>query len=141
MRCAVERLSGQSTFDVHWFQRYINGTVVDHGRPDLVTDGPDMENVQFGGHLINTQPSDDYLGEYWCQVVDTTADVQYLGVSDSIVIENYTFYGNAPRCTEIATENTNICADTAPVVVSSSTPLPTSSSSQTTISSTTSTQG
>ena len=96
MLCRVERLSGESSFDVHWLQRDINGNVIDHERPDMIIEGEDgkSERVQFGGQLINNPPRDDFIGEYWCQVVNTTTPSApvYLGVSNSIVIENFYFH-------------------------------------------------
>ena len=116
MSCRVERLSGESSFDVHWLQRDTNGNIIDHGRPDLVTEGESSETVKFGGHWLNRPPSDDFVGEYWCQVVNTTTPSApvYLGVSNSIVVENYTFYGIAQRCTTIRTVGDIKCADTPP---------------------------
>ena len=149
MSCRVERLSGESSFDVHWLQRDINGNIIDHKRPDMIIEGADgqSERVQFGGHLINKPPSDAFLGEYWCQVVNTTTPSApvYLGVSNSIFIENYTFYGNTSRCITTMTQNEVKCADTspAPLRASRSTPiaLATATSSQGNMIITTATQG
>ena len=147
MSCRVERLSGESSFDVHWLQRDINGNITDHGRPNQFYESEVAERVLFGDHLINKPPSDAFLGEYWCQVVNTTTPSApvYLGVSNSIFIKNYTFYGNTSQCTTIMTQNEVKCADTSPAPsrASRSTPiaLATTTSSQDSMIITTATQG
>ena len=118
MSCRVERLSGESSFDVHWLQRDINGNIIDHGRPNQFFESEVAERVLFGDHLINRPPSDAFLGEYWCQVVNTTTPSApvYLGASNSIVIENYTFYGSTSECTGIIYESEIKCADPPPAI-------------------------
>ena len=67
--CRAERLSGSDEFEVHWFQRYINNTIKNHGRPEFSSTGFESENTYFGGHILSDQFSDNVLGDYSCQVV------------------------------------------------------------------------
>ena len=142
MQCAAERLSGQRTFDVHWFQRDINGNIINHGRPGLFSDVPESENVIFGEQLLNRPPNNSYIGEYWCQVIDTTTPSApvYLGVSDSIIIENYASYGNTSACNSVRSINENKCADST-ITISSISLTASSLQTNTIYGTTSSTQG
>lgn len=142
LECSVQQtiMSGQSSFDiaVHWFQRDINGNIIDHGTPSTTLTAISttlmpgyqviLQTVRFGDQWFNQPPRDTHSGEFWCQVIINNATQSapvYLGVSNSIVIENYTFYGSIPLCADVIFENDIKCADTDPAPVPSTSRLST----------------
>ena len=112
--CTAERLSGSDEFEVHWFQRYINNTIKNHGRPEFRTSDSTSQTTYFGGQLINDGFSDNMLGDYWCQVI---VNGMPTGVySDGFTILRPEEYDNQLNtCSGILFDNSvSVCEDQPP---------------------------
>ena len=124
MRCIVRQASTvlYNNFDVHWFQKTTSGVIIDHGRPGSVMEfeTPDgsKEVVIFGQQWLNMPPSEDYVGEYWCQIVadsELQEEPVYLGPSNSITVHEPAYYINNPEteqlCSDIIRSSDLRCGD------------------------------
>ena len=117
--CIAERISGSTSFDVNWFQRKTTREIINHGRPEIWTNSDTREEVYFGNQMINDPFNENMLGEYWCQVIDTSQQPHVmLGISDILVIEEPNSYTES-RCTTVQSVIKTTCADQPPNSTSS----------------------
>ena len=142
LRCIVTQISTvlYDSFDVHWFQKTTSGEIIDHGRPGTVIVEGNMEKVVFGQQRLNMPPREDYVGEYWCQIVahsNLQEEPVYLGPSNSITVHEPAYYINNPEteqlCSGLIRSSDLRCGDD--IITNESSIAITSSSSQTSLSS------
>ena len=105
-----------SEFEIRWFRENTTGAVEDLGLGDPII--PYREGLVSRYHhakFINQQYNPSYLGKYWCQVINTTADpdqpLMRSNVFTLLAPENYT----QPTCVNQSTitqiMNNITCAD------------------------------
>ena len=120
LECVVRRQSGvYDSFEVRWFrENTINGGGVDdlgQGDPDELNAVGDWISTYHRANLFNQQYSTSFVGKYWCQVINTTADpYQPLMRSNVFTLlppDNY----NGPHCSSSSSSTQVIdnvtCAD------------------------------
>ena len=104
-------------FEIRWFRENTTGAIEDLGLGD-------PNNLQGRMHwysryhdsdFFNQQYNPSYLGKYWCQVINTTADpdqpLMRSNVFTLLAPENYTQPTCINQSTTIQTMNNITCAD------------------------------
>ena len=101
-------------FEIQWFRENTTGAVEDLGLGDP---NQSQQNMQWysRNNLFNKQYNPSYLGKYWCQVINTTADpdqpLMRSNVFTLLAPENYTQPTCVNQSTTIQTMNNITCAD------------------------------
>ena len=103
-------------FEIRWFRENTTGAVegLGLGYNESLNSGNTQWLSRYHG-LLNQQYNPSYLGKYWCQVINTTADpdqpLMRSNVFTLLAPENYT----QPTCinqnTTIQTMSNETCAD------------------------------
>ena len=99
LECFVRRALGEDDFEVRWFRENASGIVepLGFGDPEL---GPMSQRRSRYHHtkFLHQQYNPSFLGKYWCQVINTTADpyqpLMRSNVFTLLAPENYT----GPTC-------------------------------------------
>ena len=80
LQCIV-KVHNNSTFEIRWFQENTVGEIVNLGRgqPDNLISIPnnmfsEAVSTYHNNKLLGNQYNSSFLGKYWCQVINTTAD-------------------------------------------------------------------
>ena len=76
LECVVRRQNGVTDdYEIRWFRESTSGTVEDLGRgdPDILQ-GSGWLSRYHNTKLFNQQYNPSFVGKYWCQVINTTAD-------------------------------------------------------------------
>ena len=80
LQCAV-KVHNNFTLEIRWFQENTVGEVVNLGRgqPDNLISLPftmfsEAVSIYHNNKLLGNQYNSSFLGKYWCQVINTTAD-------------------------------------------------------------------
>ena len=111
LECGVKRWNGVTDqFKIKWFRENSSGTVVNLGRGY-----PEFNKTSISRHhdmdFINQQYDPSFLGKYWCQVINTTADpdqpLKRSNVFTLLAPENYT----GSRCSSVQQVRISTCAD------------------------------
>ena len=76
LECVVRRQSGVTdNYEIRWFRENTSGAVEDLGRGDPdVLQGSGWLSRYHNTKLFNQQYNPSFVGNYWCQVINTTAD-------------------------------------------------------------------
>ena len=112
--CTVEKRTNYE-FEIRWFRENLAGAVEDLGRgdPDRLLGDFLWFSRYHDKDFFNQQYNPSYLGKYWCQVINTTADpdqpLMRSNVFTLLAPENYT----QPTCVNqtIQTVKNVTCAD------------------------------
>ena len=112
--CAVRNRTNYS-FEIQWFRKNTNGAVEDLGSGEPRLHIKDMVWYSRYHHsdFFNQQYNPSYLGKYWCQVINTTADpdqpLMRSNVFTLLALENY----NQHKCPGrgVISVNNSACAD------------------------------
>ena len=114
LECVARRQSGvMNDFEIRWFRQNTTGGVEDLGRGDPdVRQGSDWISRYHNTKLINQQYNPSFVGKYWCQVINTTADpdqpLMRSNVFTLLPPDNYT----GSTCFSFVQQEVNItCAD------------------------------
>ena len=134
LECVVKYQTNE--FEIRWFRENTTGAVEDlgHGNPNR-----SQENIMrwFSWYhekdFFNQQYNPSYLGKYWCQVINTTADpdqpLMRSNVFTLLAPENYTQPTCFNQSTAIQTVDNSTCADHSELQTTLSAPTTTMSSS------------
>lgn len=89
-------------YEVHWFQRKRNGTIIDHGREELQKSRT-VERVAFGLNWINQQFVQNMTGDFWCQAILTNQHLNNTLPKSTIlsIREPTTYSTNLTTCSGI----------------------------------------
>ena len=103
-------------FEIRWFRENTTGAVEDLGRGDPVgLLGSDWYSRYHGNDFFNQQYNPSYLGKYWCQVINKTADpdqpLMRSNVFTLLAPENYTQPTCVNQSTTEQTVDNSTCAD------------------------------
>ena len=101
-------------FEIRWFRENTTGAVEDlgHGDPN-----ESRENMNWFSRydFFSQQYNTSYLGKYWCQVINTTADpdqpLMKSNVFTLLAPENYTRPTCLNQSTTVQTVDNSTCAD------------------------------
>ena len=78
LECRVRRQTGVTDeFIIKWFKKNTTGVVEDLGTGSLICrqlDGRDLVSRYHETALLNQLYNPSFLGKYWCQVINTTAN-------------------------------------------------------------------
>ena len=103
LECVVMRQNGVTDeFEIKWFRENTTGGVEDLGRgdPDIPQDNTWMSRYH-NTKLLNQQYNPSFVGKYWCQVINTTADPDHPLMRSNVFTllppDNYT----APHCSSL----------------------------------------
>ena len=116
-------------FEIRWFRENTTGAVEDLGLGNPIGSPGSMHrfSMYHDSDFINQQYNPSYLGKYWCQVINTTADsdqpLMRSNVFTLLAPENYTQPTCVNQSTVTQTMNNETCADLP--VHSEQTTLPT----------------
>ena len=114
LECVVKYQTNE--FEIRWFRENTTGAVEDlgHGDPNRSQENMLWFSRYHANDFIYQQYNPSYLGKYWCQVINTTADpdqpLMRSNVFTLLAPENYT----QPRCmlqAAIQAVNNSTCAD------------------------------
>ena len=103
-------------FEIRWFRENTTGAVEDLGlgKPDRTQENMHWYSRYHDSDFFNQQYNSSYLGKYWCQVINTTADpdqpLMRSNVFTLLAPENYTQPTCVNRSKTIQTNNLT-CAD------------------------------
>ena len=110
----IVRVMLPDEFEIRWFRENKTGAVEDlgHGFPNGSLGKRDWFSRYHESDFFNRQYNPSYLGKYWCQVINTTADpdqpLMRSNVFTLLAPENYT----QPTCSQaIQTVINSTCAD------------------------------
>ena len=112
--CVVRHQTNE--FEIRWFRDNTTGAVEDLGLGynDSLNSGNTHWLSRYYG-LLNQQYNPSYLGKYWCQVINTTADpdqpLMRSNVFTLLAPENYTQPTCANQSTTTQTMENITCAD------------------------------
>ena len=115
LECTVRHQTNE--FVIRWFRENTTGAVEDLGLgyPNKSQGSMHRFSMYHGNNFINQQYNPSYLGKYWCQVINTTADpdqpLMRSNVFTLLAPENYTQPTCANQSTIIQTMNNITCAD------------------------------
>ena len=104
-------------FEIRWFRENTTGTVEDLGLGDPNQSQGNMHwySRYHDSDFFNQQYNPSYLGKYWCQVINTTADpdqpLMRSNVFTLLAPENYTQPTCVNQSTVTQTMNNITCAD------------------------------
>ena len=103
-------------FEIRWFRENTTGAVEDlgHGDPEKIL-GTDWISRYHANDFVYQQYNPSYLGKYWCQVINTTADsdqpLMRSNVFTLLAPEDYTQSTCFSQRTAIQTVDNSTCAD------------------------------
>ena len=131
LQCAV-KVHNNFTLEIRWFQENTVGEIVNLGRgqPNNLISLPftmfsEAVSIYHKNNFLRNQYNPNFLGKYWCQVINTTADPdQPLMRSNMFTLlppDNYT----GQPCTDIMTtqaEQNVSCANATDSIQSTSQP-------------------
>ena len=106
-----------SEFEIRWFRENTCGAVEDlgHGHPNKSRDNELWFSRYHDKDFFNQQYNPSYLGKYWCQVINTTADsdqpLMRSNVFTLLAPENYTQPTCVSQNTTTHTVEKLLCAD------------------------------
>ena len=115
LECTVRHLTNE--FEIRWFRENTTGAVEDLGLGDPNNSQGIMHwfSRYHDSDFLNQQYNPSYLGKYWCQVINTTADpdqpLMRSNVFTLLAPENYTQPTCANQGTVTQTMNNMTCAD------------------------------
>ena len=102
-------------FEIRWFRENVTGAVEDLGlgNPNELQDEIHWFSRYHNSDFFHQQYNPSYLGKYWCQVINTTADPdQPLMRSNVFTLLAPQDYTNQTKCSpEVQSEHNNTCAD------------------------------
>ena len=104
-------------FEIRWFRENTTGAVEDLGLGNPIGSLGSMQwySRYHNTDFIDQQYNPSYLGKYWCQVINTTADpdqpLMRSNVFTLLAPENYTNLTCVSQSTTIQTINNKTCAD------------------------------
>ena len=115
--CVVRHQTNE--FEIRWFRENISGVVEDLGigNPDRSLGEGSMHwySRYHDSDFFNQQYNPSYLGKYWCQVINTTADpdqpLMRSNVFSLLAPENYTQPTCVSQSTVTQTMENITCAD------------------------------
>ena len=113
--CTVRNQTNE--FEIRWFRENTAGAVEDLGLgdPDRSLGSMHWFSRYHNSDFINQQYNPSYLGKYWCQVINTTADpdqpLMRSNVFTLLAPENYTQPTCVSQSTLTQTMNNITCAD------------------------------
>ena len=131
LECVVMKQTGVTDdYEIRWFRQNTTGGVEDLGRgdPDVAQDNTWMSRYH-NTKLINQQYNPSFVGKYWCQVINTTADpdqpLMRSNVFTLLPPDSYT----ASTCSGAAGIHNVTCADLPVLSEQNTQPAPTHSHS------------
>ena len=113
LACVVRRQTGiNDSFEIRWYRKNTTEGVEDLGRGDPDQgQGIDWVSRYHNTKLLNRQYNPSFVGKYWCQVINTTADPdQPLMRSNVFTLLPPEDYVGTTTCTVQQIENKK-CAD------------------------------
>ena len=115
LECRARRQTGLTDhFDIRWFRENKTGVVEDLGTGSSTlrtSNGRELVSRYHDTALFNQQYNPSFLGKYWCQVINTTADpdqpLMRSNVFTLLAPENY----NGSTCSGSQSVANRTCAD------------------------------